>query len=611
MLKKIEINKNLAAILTASLLLTGCFLDGDDDDDDDVVEPPVAERPDFNLGILHINDHHSNVEGDDIDLLINDVEIEFDSGGFPRVVTKIEELKASKENALTLHAGDAITGTLFYTLFQGQVDADLMNEVCFDAFALGNHEFDAGDAGLKVFLDYLFAPTCQTPVLAANIVPEVGTPLAPNAVDDYILPYTIKSYGEEQVGIVGIDIANKTQNSSNPDATTMFLDETESAQAAIDELTAMGVNKIVLLTHYQYENDLELAGDLTGVDVIVGGDSHSLLGDTFTDLGLNPVGPYPTEMTNADGEPVCVVQAWEYAQVVGELDVVFDGEGVVKSCSGTPHLMLGAQGDLDAATQAFIDETPELSLVEPDLSAQAVLDQYSGQVETLRQTIIGTAVVDLCLERIPGQGRSSICTAAETLPNGSDISNIVALAFKEQAKADIAIQNAGGVRIDVPAGDISIDTAYTLLPFANTLVNLEMTGAEIIQVLEEAVDFALNPEGSTGAYPYASGLRYDVDLNQAMGSRLSNVEVKIGDATSYTAIDTTATYTVVTNNFISAGRDGYLTFGTLTDEGRVEDTFLDYAQSFVDYVKDVGSVEKLPLEDYSTQNFVPLAATTQ
>ena len=122
-------------------------------------------------------------------------------------------------------------------------------------------------------------------MLAANVVPQVGTPLAPTAVDDYIKPYVVKEVAGQKVGIVGIDIANKTQNSSSPLDTTQFLDETESAQEAINELEADGVNKIILLTHYQYENDLVLAGALSGVDVIIGGDSHSLLGD-FDDFGL-------------------------------------------------------------------------------------------------------------------------------------------------------------------------------------------------------------------------------------------------------------------------------------------------------------------------------------
>ena len=95
------------------------------------------------------------------------------SGGFPAVISTFDKLSVGKSNILKLHAGDAITGDLLYTLFRGEADAALMNEVCFDAFALGNHEFDDGDAGFVTFLDFLNKGDCQTPILGANVIPKV------------------------------------------------------------------------------------------------------------------------------------------------------------------------------------------------------------------------------------------------------------------------------------------------------------------------------------------------------------------------------------------------------------------------------------------------------
>ena len=169
--------------------------------------------------------------------------------------------------------------------------------------------------------------------------------------------------------------------------------------------------------------------------------------------------------------------------------------------------------------------------------------------------------------------------------------------------SDIAIQNAGGVRIDVPAGDFTIGDAYKLLPFSNTLVELKMSGEEIKNVLEDALDYALNPEGSTGAYPYAAGVRWHVDVSKDKGFRFTGLEFKGPKDGTWTELDMDRIYTVVTNNYISSGRDGYLTFGTISKEGRVTDTYLDYAQSFVDYVRKVGTVNKLDRSDYSTQSF--------
>ena len=353
------------------------------------------------------------------------------------------------------------------------------------------------------------------------------------------------------------------------------------------------------------------------MDIIVGGDSHTLLGD-FKDLGLNSKGPYPTMAKNADGEPVCVVQAWQYSQIVGELNVDFSNDGVVETCDGLPHMMLGdsfkrknADGDRveieGTERQAVLDAInadPKLHLVKGDTGAEALLAGFSSKVDELKAAKIGNISEDLCLERIPGQGKSKLCDVSQTSAYGSDISNLVSHAFRDMARtSDIAIQNAGGVREDVPAGDFTIGDAYKLLPFSNTLVELKMSGEEIKNVLEDALDYALNPEGSTGAYPYAAGVRWHVDVSKDKGFRFTGLEFKGPKDGTWTELDMDRIYTVVTNNYISSGRDGYLTFGTISKEGRVTDTYLDYAQSFVDYVRKVGTVNKLDRIDYSTQSF--------
>ena len=594
-------NRAISAIMASLLCAAGQALAGD-------------------LTILHINDHHSHLEADGgLDLVLGDEKTRVRSGGFPALVTKFKELEAANQSVLKLHAGDAISGDLYYTLFKGEADAALMNEVCFDAFALGNHEFDDGDAGLKRFLDYLNDGSCNTAILGANVKPEVGvSPLTKQTATDYIIPHVIIERGGMKIGIIGIDIANKTKMSSSPDETTIFTDETITTQAEINILKAKGINHIILLTHYQYENDIALAPALSGVDVIIGGDSHSLLGD-FSALGQKSEGPYPTVSKDSDGNQVCIAQAWQYSQILGELQVSFDDKGNVTDCSGTPHMMLadsfrrknadGQRVELDGTARdaaiATVNAHPNLSIVAEDESAAVRLAGFAGQVDELKQTIIGKIASPLCLERIPGQGRSKICQPADTAKNGSDISNLVAHAFRDMSRTgDIAIQNGGGVRIDVAAGDYSIGDAYQLLPFANTLVELQMTGAEIHQVLEEALDYALTPDGSTGAYPYAAGLRWHIDASKPKGKRFSAIEFKGPLDKNWSALDKKRSYKVITNNYIAGGRDGYLTFKTVSDDGRLVDTYLDYAQSFVDYVSAKGIIEKLPLDDYSTQSYV-------
>lgn len=597
-------------------------------------DAPTAKP--LELTILHMNDHHSHISAENFDYDVSALslmdklesgedisEVSVTYGGFPMMVSLFDTLESQSKNVVKLHSGDAITGTLYYSLFNGVADAAVMNEVCFDAFALGNHEFDDGDAGLANFLDALNSTACNTSVLAANVEPGTDSAIA----SGYIEPYSVIERDGQKIGIIGIDIASKTKNSSSPDQGTLFLDETTTAQANIDLLKAQGINKIILMTHYQYTNDLILASNLTGVDVIVGGDSHTLLGDSsFTDLGFNPTAEYPTQVTNADNEPVCVVQAWEYAHLMGKLNVSFDENGVVTQCSGQPYMPVAAEfnyeyndeedrtlssGDQFTVTQALTSHS-EVVVTQADATTANLLSTYDEQVDVLKETVIGSSSQDLCLVRFPGESRSAVCDKTVTYENGSDISNIVAKAFlKGTPTADIAIQNGGGVRVDVLAQDYTIADAFTLLPFSNTLVTLELTGQQVVDVLEDALDSGLDPNGSTGAYPYASGLRFDVDASQTKGNRISNVEVNSQVASTWAAINLSTTYTVVTNDFIASGQDGYDTFGVVYNQGNYENTFTEYAQGFINYVKSLTenneTLSKLPISEYSTQSYINAA----
>ena len=567
----------------------------------------------MDLTIAHINDHHSNLQPRSQTLTLGGAETDVETGGFARITTKINDVAAANENVLKIHAGDAITGTLFYTLFSGQADAEVMNEVCFDVFTLGNHEFDDSDEGLAQFLDWLAEGNCDTDVLSANTSVASGTPLA----NGYFEPYTVKYFNGKRVGLIGITIANKTKNSSSPLETTNFADEVEATQRYVDELQAMGVDRIIGVTHYQYQNDLDLAAAVSGIDVIVGGDSHSLLGSEFTQYGLGPEGPYPTMVNNTDGDPVCVVQAWQYSEIVGQLDVRFNGDGVVTSCGGNPTLLLGdtftrevGEEDVElegAELQAVLDEiaaSPVLEVVEPDAATQAIIDGYAEEVDELSAQVIADVTQHMCLERIPGQNYrvSPQCPTGYGLPNGGDAQQIVAEAFLARAfEADISIQNAGGVRVEIEEGDFTIADAYTVLPFSNTLVNMELTGQEIVDVLNEAFTYAIAPDGSTGAYPYGTGIRWTTNFDDEV---IEDVEINPRNEGTWEPIDLGATYVVATNDFIARGQDGYDTFGVAFDEGRYVDTFINYAQGLIDYVEiDKGGILDPPTQ-YSTNNVV-------
>lgn len=592
----------------------------------------TAPQP-FDLTILHINDHHSHLEPSSQKLKLAGQSTYAEVGGYPALVTALNERTSANQNILKLHAGDAISGTLYYALFKGEADAAMMNHACFDAFALGNHEFDDGDEGLARFLDWLNEGQCPPEVLGANVIPEQGvSPLAQNSANDYFKPYTIKEYVNQKIGIIGIDIANKTMNSSNPDETTQFLDEVETAQKYIDELVAKGVDNIILLTHYQYSNDLQLAEALTDVDVIIGGDSHTLLGE-FDTVGLKSEGDYPTLMKNKDGDTVCVAQAWEYTQILGELSVSFDSDGKVTACSGTPHLLLGQEfkrkdakgkkqilaGAELVAVVADIQSQPNLTQFAPDAETQKTLNVFAQKLDAMKDQEIAQSHQLLCYERVPGQQKHNGADGCDTETNlhGSQVADLVAQAFLAQTRrADVAIQNSGGARANIPQGKFTVAGATRVLPFSNTMVNLTMTGAEIKTVLNEAVDKAYaeyvekSAQGSDGAYPYAAGIRYDVDFNRPAGERVHNIEVKAKSDSTWTALADDRELVVVTNNYISGGKDGYTTFGKVSaDKSRYENTLKLYTETFIDYVQNLTrqgqKIQPVADEDRSTQNFIP------
>lgn len=585
------------------------------------------------LTLLHINDHHSHLDPETVSLTLDTggkrEPINVERGGFPRVSTAMHELAQQSPNVIKIHSGDASTGDLYYTLTEGKADAELMNTVCFDSFTLGNHEFDNTDAGIKKLMGYLHDGACKTPILSANVRFGNSSPLHAAPQPEAILPSVIVERGGEKIGIIGLTVAGKTKNSSRPNADTTFTDEAETAQREIDRLQSQGVNKIILSTHIGYSMDQALAQKLRGVDVIVGGDSHSLLGPaTLAQYGLTPEGPYPTRTTDRDGKPVCITQAWQYGYVVGELKVGFDAKGEVQQCDGTPWLLIGDRfthkdnsplnARENAAVLEDIGQSRVFRITPPAPEAITRLEPYRQAKEALGAKVVASTTENLCLRRVPGSKRDTsrstlgdVCNKNDRIgKHGGDIQQIVAEAFLQQGKtffgADLSLQNGGGVRVDLPPGNITVKDVYTVLPFKNTLVQLNATGQEIKDALEDAVEGVVGPALNTGCYPYAGGLRWRIDLNQAKGKRLSHLEIRSADG-SYRPFALDKTYKVATISFLADGNDSFTTLKNITGNRRI-DVGLDYAEAFLQYIENLPGnnkvIKPLPAKEYSTQRFV-------
>ncbi len=477
-----------------------------------------AAFADYELNILHINDLHSRIES------IN----KFDStcsaeeegknecfGGVARLKSLIDQKRQdlSGKNVLLLNAGDNFQGSLFFTTYKGLAEAEFLNLMKFDAMTVGNHEFDEAEDGLAGFLDKI-----QFPVVTANVLPSHKS-----KIGDRIKPSIVLDLGGQKVGIVGA-VANDTPELSSPGPDILIGDDVATTTAAVEELKKQGVDKIIALTHVGYPRDLAAIAKIPDVDVVVGGHSHSLLSNTDE----KAEGPYPTMVDNPGGYKVPVVQAGSYSKYLGDLVVTFDDKGVVKAAKGDPIL---------------VD-----SSIKPDQSVLTRVAELAKPIEELRSKIIGKT-------EAPIDGSRDNCRAKEC-----EMGSLVADAMLDRVKGQgvtIAITNGGGLRASIDAGDVSMGEAITVLPFQNTVATFQIKGDGIREALENGLS---KLEEAGGRFPQVAGLKYSFDRSKPVGSRVVSVEVK--DGAAYGPLDPAKTYSLVTNNYMRNGGDGYDVFKT-------------------------------------------------
>ena len=241
---------------------------------------PSGGEP-LELTILHTNDLHAHYDsfepwGEPV------------QGGVARLATAIESVRDEADNVLLLDAGDQFQGTLYFTVGGASVVADVMNEMAYDAMCIGNHEFDSGPAELANFIEM-----AEFPVLGTNI-----DALADPDLADEILPFRLFFFEGEPVAVIGLT-TEYTSVSSSPGPNVQFLDVIATAQGMTEALEEGGINKIIALTHLGHEQDLELAASVHGIDIIVGGHSHTMLVE------------YPVVATSSSDEPVLIVTAYD------------------------------------------------------------------------------------------------------------------------------------------------------------------------------------------------------------------------------------------------------------------------------------------------------------
>lgn len=516
--------------------------DGSVSDHDPVVaQIDFSATPVWPLTLMHTNDTHSHLDE------------------IARRATWIKQVREEVPDALLLDAGDVFSGTLYFTKWLGQADLEFMNLLGYNLMTFGNHEFDKGS---KVLADFIKG--ARFPFVSSNVDVTADPDLGPlvqkeEAVESgKIHNFVTMEINGEKVGFIGLTTED-TRNISSPSKETRFNDAVQSAQAAVEALTQRGVNKIIALTHIGFEADRRLAEQVEGLDVIIGGHSHTKLDQMV--------------VVDEANTPTLIVQTGEYGENLGRLDVVFDEAGNVLVDRSHSRLLPVKEAQEDPGVKARIDA-------------------YKQELDQFRNEVIGHTAVLLDGER--ANVRSKETNLGNLITDGM-LWKANVLAKEANGKlAEIAITNGGGIRASIQEGEITLGDVLTVMPFGNTLAVADLTGAQIIEALENGLSQVNleNPGNSAGRFPQVSGLKVVWDPSQPAGQRVLSVQVK-GAGETYEPISRDKIYRVVTNGFMLNGGDGYTVF--LDAKYREDLGYVDY-EVFIEYIKHLEQQTGKPLQ---------------
>ncbi len=516
--------------------------------------------------LLSFNDYHGHLEASDPPLSKTLDPSQTPVGGAEYLSTTLKDLRATAPGgrSLTVAAGDLIGGSPFLSgLFHDEPSVESLNAMDLDVSSVGNHEFDEGTTELLrmqrggchpkdgcYFPDDPYAGA-DFQWLAANVVVKDKKSSSSRHHHQHkertLLPATsIKKVGGVKIGFIGMTLEG-TPSLVDPAgvANVEFKDEVETANAQARALKKQGVKSIVVLLHeggvnagtYQQcvgvsDPILTIAKTMTPeVDAIITGHTHQ---------------PYVCQIPDPAGNPRLVTSAASYGQVVTETDLVINtrsGEVMRDRSTATNHLVTRA--------------------VAKDPAQTAIIDKWNVLSAALGNRVVGSNAEDIL-------GDSNGDRGIET-PMGDLVADAILWGTQAPANggAQIAFMNIGGVRASLRlapsgaegSGQITYREAYAVAPFGNLLVTMDLTGQQIVDVLEQQ----FIPGRSTGrdalALGVSNGFSYTWDASRPAGSRVVPGSLTLNGA----PMSLTATYRVATINFLANGGDDFKAFGAGTN----------------------------------------------
>jgi 2',3'-cyclic-nucleotide 2'-phosphodiesterase (5'-nucleotidase family)/DNA/RNA endonuclease YhcR with UshA esterase domain len=407
-------------------------------------------------------------------------------GGLSRIATLVREIKADHPGVLLLDGGDTIHGTPLAGLTEGEVVIAVMNAVGYHAMVVGNHDFNFGQDILAKR-----AKEAKFPFLGANVRHADG------AAVQFLPPYAIFTVGKLKVGVIGLTCVRTPEKTHPSDiAGLQFLDP---AAVAIEYARKLyqRVDAIILLLHMSW----------TDKRVVVAAVERKVPGILLAAVSADS---HRQHYEVRRGIPM--ISAGEYGKALARLDILVEA------------------GEVSERKGAFIPVTSE---IEKCGEIEEMLAPYIAYVEEILARVVGIAAVALSAEYVRQQ---------ET-----KIGNLITDAIRQYLRAEIAIQNGGGIRACIDAGPITLGELYLTFPFDNYIVTLELTGEQLLAALENGVS-----RYPAGRFPHVSGMSFTFDPTREPGNRI--LEVKVHGL----PLDLTTIYRVAVNCFMAGGGDGYV-----------------------------------------------------
>lgn len=469
----------------------------------------------YHFTILHTNDMHGRFWTDADGQL-----------GLAAQQSLIERVRAEVKQAggytLVLNAGDVNTGVPESDMQDAEPMFRAMNALGYDAMALGNHEFDKQRGVLVKQKGW-----ARFPMLSANLYEQGKRPFAASA--NYRL-------GGLRVAVFGLTTPDtpKLVDPRNVEG-AVFADPQREAARLVPALRKKS-DVVIALTHLGYypdgqhgtmaPGDVELARKVSGIDVIVGGHSHTevcMAGPNVLESAHVPGAPCQPDRQNG----AWIMQAGEWGKYVGRADFSYrNGKLSLVRYTLIPvnlkHKVTGADGK---PVKVVYGET-----LPQDPAVVKLLTPYQEKGQQALSAPVGQldGVLDGARERVRRQPTS--------------MGRFIATVMMQRTGADLALLNSGDVRDSLQPGSVSYRDVLRVLPFGSTLVTVDMNGAALNEVLATAAH--MSP--GSGAYPQFAGVSLTVKDGKLLSAEVGGKPV-----------EATRTYRLVTNSFVAAGGDGY------------------------------------------------------